>query len=427
MYGGIMKNWFEEARFGMFIHFGIYSCIGRGEWVRSNEQLSIEDYQPYVDRFDPYLYDPVKWAKLAKEAGMKYAVMTAKHHDGYCMFDTKTTNYKADRDYIRAYIDAFRNEGIRVGIYYSLVDWHHDDYPHYHDKIHPMRNNESWKDYPHQFDHYLSYMHEQVREICSNYGKIDLMWLDYSYDDMAGEKWQATKLVKMIKELQPDIILNNRLEVSGEGFGSVITDHPSPYAGDFVSPEQIIPPEGITKLDGSPVLWEACITMNENWGYHLHDHQFKKPQTIIRKLVECVSKGGNMILNIGPDGNGEIPEQSVEILREIGKWMKYNSRSIHNCGKAGKPKPENGRITRNGNKYYYHIEEMGIGGIPLYGFNKKNIASIKLLIDGTYLKVMDYWTVNNYPDIVFIEFKNRTELPDIIDTVVEIEVKEVEN
>lgn len=416
-------EWFKEARFGMFIHFGVYSLIARGEWVRSVEQMSIKDYEPYVKAFNPDLFDAKYMAKKAKEAGMRYAVLTAKHHDGYCLYDTKTTDYKAKKDYVREFLDAFREEGIKVGLYYSVIDWYHPDFPHYGDRQHPHRFDEKYKDYPHQFDRYLTYMHEQVRELCTNYGKIDIMWFDFSYDDMTGEKWEATKLVNMVRKLQPDIILDNRLEVSGEGFGSLMTDNPLPYAGDFVSPEQIIPPNGIVREDGSSVMWEACITMNENWGYHNSDFMYKEPSTIIRKLVECVSKNGNMILNVGPNGRGEIPKESIHILESIGNWMKYNKESIYGCKGMDIPKPENGRITCKGNKIYYHITEMGIGGIPLYGIKKENIKSIKLLEDGSIIEVMDYWTVNNYPDVTFIQFKNRVKLPNEIDTVIEIEVK----
>ena len=172
-------KWFEEARFGMFIHWGVYAEAGRGEWVRNIERISNEDYQQYVDAFHPEHFDPVYWAKLAKEAGMKYAVFTAKHHDGFCMFDSALTEYTSmhtnGRDYVREYIEAFRDAGLKIGLYYSLIDWHHPDYPHYGDRIHPERDNPLFKDYEYDFDRYLTYMHGQIRELCSNYGKIDIL------------------------------------------------------------------------------------------------------------------------------------------------------------------------------------------------------------------------------------------------------------
>ena len=196
-------EWFTRARFGMFIHWGLYAIPARGEWVRSIEKLTIEDYQPYFEEFNPINYNPRKWAALAKKAGMKYAVMTTKHHDGFCLFDSKFTDYKATntsagRDLIKEYVEAFRDEGLKVGFYYSLLDWHHPDYPAYGDRHHPMRDNEAWKDKKHDFSKYLEYMHGQVRELLTNYGKIDIIWFDFSYDNMS-VKPEATETVKMTR------------------------------------------------------------------------------------------------------------------------------------------------------------------------------------------------------------------------------------
>lgn len=420
-------KWFEKARFGMFIHWGVYSSIGRGEWVRSIERISDEDYQPYVEGFQPASFDASSMAKLAKKAGIQYAVFTAKHHDGYCLFDTDYTTYSSahycNRDFVREYVEAFRNEGIRIGLYYSLIDWHHPDFPHYGDRNHPDRDNEAFKNYRYDFSNYLKYMHGQIRELCTNYGKIDILWTDYSYDDLKCEAWHGTELVNMIRSLQPDIILNNRLEASGEGFGSLITSHPNITSGDFVSPEQIIPPQGIRNENGEHVPWEACITMNRNWGYHKEDHDYKSSLLLIRKLVECVSKDGNMILNIGPDGNGNIPEEAVKRLTDIGRWMEKNSESIYACGYSGLPKPENGRITRKKNTYYYHIFEPDVGAIPLYGVQKNQIDEIRLLYDGKIIDVSDTWITNNYPDIVFADLGSSPDLPDPIDTVIKVTCK----
>lgn len=424
-------EWYQEARFGMFIHWGLYAIPARGEWVRSIEEIPEEEYLPFFDEFDPVDYDPKKWARAAKEAGMKYAVLTAKHHDGFCLFDSeltdfKATNTKAGRDLIAEYLEAFRAEGIKVGIYYSIIDWHHPDYPHYGDRIHPLRNCEAEKEAEagRNFDCYLEYMHGQVKELCTRYGKIDVMWFDFSYDNMTGEKWHATELVNMIRTYQPDVIIDNRLEVSGEGFGSLATDNPSVYSGDFVSPEQIIPPQGLKDESGRDLVWEACITMNDNWGYCAKDKNFKPASMIIKKLVECVSKNGNMLLNVGPDAKGNIPEESLKILKDIGKWMKKNSKSIYGCKGSALPKPENGRITQKGNKVYYHIMENSIGGVPLYGINREQVEKVRLLSDGSELQIVDFWTVNNYPDVVFVDVSSTPYLPDETDTVVEITLKE---
>lgn len=360
---------------------------------------------------------------------MKYAVLTAKHHDGFCLYDSKltdfkATNTKAGRDLVAEYLDAFRAEGIKVGLYYSIIDWHHPDYPHYGDKIHPLRNCEAEKDVERDFDRYLEYMHGQVKELCTQYGKIDVMWFDFSYDEMTGEKWKATELVNMIRSYQPDVIIDNRLEVSGEGFGSLATDEPNVYSGDFVSPEQIIPPHGLKDEAGRNLVWEACITMNDNWGYCAKDKNFKPASMIIKKLVECVSKGGNMLLNVGPDAKGNIPEESLKILEEIGKWMKKNGNSIYGCKGSDLPKPENGRITQKGNKLYYHIMENSIGSVPLYGVSRDEIQKVRLLSDGSELKISDFWTVSNYPDMVFVDISATPYLPDDTDTVVEVTLKE---
>lgn len=420
-------KWFEEARFGMFVHWGVYSLIGRGEWVRSNEHMTAEDYQPYVERFRPQAFNADEIAGLAAEAGMKYLVFTARHHDGYCLFDTKTTDYQSvhytGHDYVREMLEACRRHGLKAGLYYSLVDWHHPDYPHYGDRIHPCRDDVRWKGYRHDFDRYLDDMHEQVRELCSQYGRIDLLWLDYSYDEMTGEKWRGSELVEMIRSLQPDIILNNRLEGSGEGFGSLISGDPSPTAGDFVSPEQIIPPQGIVDVRGCHVPWEACVTMNNHWGYCDDDHYFKPAGMLIRKLVECVSKNGNMILNIGPDGEGRIPPESVSVLQEIGTWMRHSGSAVYQCGAADLPKPEYGRITRCGNIVYYHIYEGMIGGVPLPGIRKEEVGSITILKTGKEIPVSETWITGNYPDIVFADMGEDPILPDETDTVLRVELR----
>jgi alpha-L-fucosidase len=424
-------KWFLDSRFGMFIHWGLYAIPARGEWVRSTEKISREDYLQYFEEFDPTHYDPKEWAKLAKEAGMKYAVMTAKHHDGFCLFDSKLTDYKstntkAGRDLIKEFVEAFRAEGIKVGIYYSLLDWYHEDYPAYGDKIHPMRENEEFKNKKHNFDNYLDYMHGQIKELCTNYGKIDIMWYDFSYDNMTGEKWRATELVKMVRSYQPDIVLDNRLDAGGDVFGSIKSKNPNIYSGDFASPEQIIPPKGVTDEEGNSIPWEACITMNNNWGYCSTDRAFKSSKQIVRKLVECVSKNGNMLLNVGPNAKGEIPEESVTILKEIGKWMKQNGKSIYNCGVSELPKPDWGYFTQNGNKVYAHIFEGNIGPISIMG-NIDRIKRVRLISDGTEMKLVKAWNTYEYPDDAFINFgpvEHVTyKLPDEIDTVVEFELK----
>ena len=422
-------KWFIDSRFGMFIHFGLYSIPARGEWVRSVEKMPEEKYLPFFDEFNPDLFDAKEWAKIAKQAGMKYAVLTAKHHDGFCLFDSaftdfKSTNTHAKRDFVREFLDAFRAEGLRVGLYYSLLDWHHPDYPHYGDMHHPMRDNPSFSNEGRDFNRYLDYMHNQVKELCSNYGKIDLLWFDFSYGNMRGEKWRATDLIRMVRSLQPDVLIDNRLEVSGEGFGSLAECNPTEFHGDFVTPEKIIPPHGLTDKEGNPLYWESCITMNNNWGYCATDDYYKPADMLIKKLVECVSKGGNMILNVGPDSRGKIPPKSVELLKKIGEWMYYNSKSIYNCGTSALDRPEFGRITQNGNHLYFHMFENTLGPVPLIGIDASRLKGIRLMIDGSEVPVSTSWVHSDYPEIVFADLGPNPVLPDNVDTVLDVELTE---
>jgi alpha-L-fucosidase len=418
-------RWFLSDRFGMFIHWGLYAIPGRGEWVRSVERISNEAYQTYFNEFNPSQYDPKIWAKLAKQAGMKYAVLTAKHHDGFCLFDSRLTDYKSTntpcgRDLVRGYVEAFRAEGLKVGLYYSLLDWHHPDYPAYGDRHHPMRDDEAYKDRPQDFSRYIDYLHGQVRELLTNYGRIDIIWFDFSYDTMNGKTWKAAELVEMARSLQPSILIDNRLGGSGESNLHFGTQTPTIYAGDFACPEQIVPPDGLVDETGQSVPWEACMTLNKNWGYAAADKDFKSPQQVVRALAECVSKSGNMLLNVGPNATGEIPAECVEILSEVGEWMRRNSRSIYACGRSDLPKPEWGRYTQNGKTLYAHIYERGFGPVALRGLAGK-IKKARLLTDGSEIKLERPWMTTEYPSDAFIDFPSA-HLPDELDTVVELEL-----
>ena len=422
-------QWFQEARFGMFLHWGLYAIPGRGEWYMSGARMPAKEYERYMQEFTAKAYDPRDWARRAKRTGMQYVVLTAKHHDGFCLFDSKLTDYKSTnapcgRDLVREFVDAVRAEGLRVGLYYSLIDWHHPDFPKYNDPNHPMRGNPAYREEQIDFDRYLAYMHGQVEELVTNYGKIDILWFDFAYGELCGEAWKATKLMQMVRSHQPDVIVDNRLEASGEGFGSLVTEHPAYYSGDFVSPEQLLPPEGIRNVCGERVPWELCATMNNNWGYVPYDTNYKPASMLIRKLVECVSKGGNLLLNFGPDRRGNIPEECEQILAEVGRWMRRNGESIHGCGCAELEKPEYGRITRNGNKLYYHVMESQITYVYLPGVSRSQIKKIRLLRDGTELKIVEDWITTNYPELVFVSLGASPVLPDPIDTVIEVELLE---
>ena len=224
----------------------------------------------------------------------------------------------------------------------------------------------------------------------------------------------------MVRSLQPEVIIDNRLECSGEGYGSLAACKPTPYHGDFVSPEQMIPPNGIQDVEGNDIAWEACVTMNNHWGYCATDHFYKPAPMLIKKLVECVSKGGNLILNVGPDVKGNIPEESMKILQEIGKWMKKNGESIYGCGKSQIAKPDYGRVTAKGNHVYFHLFENTIGPVPLLGVPKDRLKGIRYLATGAEVPVSTSWVHSDYPDIVFADLGLDPVLPDQTDTVLDV-------
>ena len=414
---------FQEDRFGLFIHWGLYSIPARGEWVRSNEEMKEKDYLPLQQEFHPNDFHPELWAVQAKKAGMKYAVFTAKHHDGFCLFDTSTTTWKSDIDYVKAFLDAFRREGIKVGLYYSLLDWHHPDYPHYLDKHHPMRNHPEYSNEHRNFDTYLKYMHTQVKELVTNYGKLDILWFDFSYDNMKKEVWKAKELITMVRHYQPEVIIDNRLEGDGIYPGTILDERPSITAGDFTSPEQMIPPTGIVNKVNKPIPWEACVTMNEHWGYCATDTNYKSSKLLIRTLVECVSKNGNMILNVGPDATGKFPIQSTKTLQEIAEWMQYNSSSIYHCDKCDLEKPEWGRYTQNGKTIYAHVFEESIFDIAIHIPTEK-IQKVRRLSDHSEIQLLRPWNAESYPDYTFLNIDSTShQCPDPIDTVIEITLK----
>jgi alpha-L-fucosidase len=410
----------------------LYSIPARDEWVQNIEKIPGTEYARYFDRFNPTGYDPKEWAKTAREAGMKYAVLTAKHHEGFCLFDSKLTEFKSTntacgRDLVREFLEAFRSEGIRVGLYYSLLDWHHPDYPHAGDRIHPERDlADPAAESGRVWERYLEYMHGQVEELVTGYGKLDILWFDFSYDELRGEKWGASKLVEMARKHQPGVVIDNRLDASGHERGSIMTANPAPYAGDFTSPEQMVPPEGYISELGEPVPWEACVTLNKHWGYHAGDSHYKDAKLVIRTLVECVSKNGNMILNVGPDAKGRIPEKSKEILREVGDWLKFNGDSVYGCGKADYPKPEWGRFTQKGGKLYAHVFEPSVSAICLPNLGGK-VSYMRRVADDVEIERTKFWTLSGHDEhCFFFPQPGRNDsypLPDERDTVIEVLLK----
>lgn len=351
--------WWTNDRFGMFIHWGLYALPARHEWVKNAERITNDQYQKYFDQFNPDLYDPKAWAKQAKAAGMKYAVLTSKHHEGFCLFDSKFTDYKstntqAKRDLVKEFVDAFRAEGLKVGFYYSLIDWHHPDFTI--DRVHPQRiDNGSDTAYARvnkgrDMKKYREYLFNQVRELMTNYGKIDIIWFDFSYPGKNGkgrDDWNSVELLKMVRQLQPQILVDNRLDLEDydDGF-------------DFVTPEQYKADEWPT-VNGKKVPWETCQTFSGSWGYYRDENTWKSTAQLLELLIESVSKGGNLLLNVGPTARGVFDYRATQRLEGIGEWMKYNSPSIYGCTQAPKEfvAPPNTLLTYNPEtkKLYIHL------------------------------------------------------------------------
>ncbi|MHC4122343.1 MAG: alpha-L-fucosidase [Planctomycetota bacterium] len=378
-------EWWTEARFGMFIHWGTYAMAARHEWVKNRERMTDAKYEKYFELFNPDLYNPKEWAKAAKNAGMKYFVITSKHHEGFCLWDSKYTDYKATntpygKDLLRPMVEAFREEGLGVGFYYSLIDWHHPEFPV--DRIHPMRDNKKFREKNKHRDvrKYAEYLHNQVRELLTEFGQIDCLFLDFSYpgpDGKGRDDWQSEKLLKMIRKLQPNVIINDRLD---------LLDIPGGW--DFKTPEQFKPRQWL-KIDGKKVPWETCQTFSGSWGYHREEGTWKDVKQLLVLLIETVSKGGNLLLNVGPTARGTFDDRAVERLEGIGKWMKLHGRAIYGCTEAPEEfnVPDNCILTYNpkANRLYVHILDWPMGKLFLDGYaGKVNYA--QLLNDASEIK-----------------------------------------
>jgi alpha-L-fucosidase len=343
-------RWWREAKFGMFIHWGLYSVLGRHEWVMENEAIPINDYEPLAERFKPKPNAARAWAALAKRAGMKYMVMTTKHHEGFCHFDSKLTDYcapkrAAGRDLVREYVDAARAEGLRVGFYYSLMDWHHPDGARCeHDEAARRR--------------FVDYIHGQIRELLTNYGTIDVLWYDVAWP-LDAKGWESERMNDMVFQLQPDIIVNNRNKLPG----------------DFSTPEQRIQAEQGDRA------WESCMTMNGSWGYHAADDAWKRPREIVDNLITCARDGGNYLLNIGPKPDGSIPEASVEILTTVGAWMARNGQAIYGADRCQISRSNYANFTRKGNTLFVHVRYWP-GDTVVVGGLRNKVLGAKLAVTG---------------------------------------------
>jgi len=348
-------QWWHEARFGMFIHWGLYSIPAHGEWIMYQENIPFEEYKVLADQFNPRDFSPAEWVALAKEAGMKYMVITTRHHDGYCLFDSKVSDFTsvktvAKRDLIAEFADACHKAGMRLGFYYSLVDWRFPG-------VLPHGTREADEVYKPLIDQ----AHAQVREILTNYGKVDILWYDMlqPYDPVL---WRSEELNEMARQLQPDIIINDRAGVPA----------------DFGTPEN--------RISAQERAWEACYSMNRTWGYARYDRNFKTVHELLRLLGSCASQGGNFLLNVAPDAEGRIETESVERLRAIGKWMRTNSTAIYGAGPSPVKAPNLGMESRVGDKVYLLMQRWPGATVPLAWCGSK-VTSATLLANGQKARI----------------------------------------
>lgn len=402
-------QWWREARFGMFIHWGVYSVPagvyqgkevdGIGEWIMHKAHIPIPEYEAYARAFDPQQFDAAEWVRLAQAAGMKYIVITSKHHDGFCLWDSRVSDYDIvdfspfGRDVLRELADACAGTGIRLCFYHSIMDWHHPDakganFPKYRDE----------------------YLIPQLEELLSGYGDIGALWFDGEWI----EEWtspQGRALDRHLRQLKPDIIINNRIDKGRKGMDGM--DKGEGYAGDFGTPEQQVPAAGFPGVD-----WESCMTMNDTWGFKTHDHNWKSTGQLLHTLIDIASKGGNFLLNVGPTAEGLIPGPSVERLAGIGEWMKVNSESIYGTGASPYGKPAWGRFTQKPGTLYAHIFDWPESGRITIPDEAISIEKVRLLADSegkplAARRVEEGWSIR-LPD----------QIPDPVATVVAIHCRQ---
>lgn len=416
-------SWFRDARYGLMIHFGSYSLTGwEAAWPLVWGALSYGQADALADRFDPKRYDPAAWAALAAEAGMKYAVLTAKHHDGFALWDTRLSEYSAPRraagrDLVGPYVEAFRAAGLRVGLYFALPDWHHPDYPVAIANPSPRRVRpasalppgapESIAADPERWERYLAFMHGQVRELCTMFGSIDLIWFDGDWEHTAAE-WRSHELVAMIRDLQPGIVINDRLGERG--------------IGDYGTPEQFIPLE---PLDGD---WETCMTINETWAYDPTDRAYKSCSELIATLGDIVARGGNLLLNVGATGDGEIPPAFSSRLRLMGSWLRENGDAIYGAGRGLPLGAYHGPSTAKGDRLFLHVlgrpaeDEVRVLALD------RRVLDVRLLASGRPLE----WApdrahprdaLRNPPHVSPLRIRLPFALHDPFDTVIELQLE----
>ncbi|KAF0139713.1 MAG: alfA5 [Stygiobacter sp.] len=373
-------QWWREARFGMFIHWGLYAIPAGewegkteyGEWIRTSAQIPVDEYDKFLQRFNPIKYDAEAWVKMAKDAGMKYIVITSKHHDGFALFDSKVSEFDVmatpfKRDILKELAEACRKYGIKMCWYHSIMDWHHPDYL-------PRREWEKTRSTEGaDLERYITYMKAQLKELLTNYGDISVLWFDGEWESTWNDK-RGHDLYNYIRSLQPNIIINNRVGASRNDMQGFSKD--GGFAGDFGTPEQQIPATGLSGVD-----WETCMTMNDHWGYNKNNHNWKSTKQIIQMLADIASKGGNYLLNVGPTSEGVFPQESIDRLREIGEWMKIYGEAIYGTKASPFKKLDWGRCIKGGTRLYLHVFDWPTNG--------------KLLVPGIYNKVKTTYLLND--------------------------------
>jgi alpha-L-fucosidase len=371
-----MTSWFDRARFGMFVHWshssqqGIelsWPLVGGVASLPTAKRVSVAQYHASAATFDPVHYDPREWARLARRCGMTYAVLTAKHHDGFAMFDTKVSDFSVmrapyGRDVVRAFVEAMRAEGLRVGLYFSLSDWHHPDYPAMTDADQPYRFGRWRQPSPEQWQRFRAFLFAQVEELCTSYGKIDLFWFDGGWE-RTPEQWRARELRERIRALQPDALVNDRL----------------PGEGDFDTPEQFVPPKPPARA------WETCLTINETWGYCPEDTRFKSARQLVHTLCEIAGKGGNLLLNVAPMGDGRLQPELYERLEAIGGWMARHGESIVGTEPGLEPWQFYGPSTHRGSTVYLHLLSRPYDDVTVRGVPVRRVKSVRVLASGAPL------------------------------------------
>ena len=384
--------WWRDARFGMFIHWGAYAVPagtyhgqrvgGIGEWIMSRGQIPIPEYEQFVRQFNPTKFDPDEWVRIAKDAGMRYIIITSKHHDGFAIFNSKVSSYDIvdatpyKRDALKALAEAAHRQGLKFGVYYSIMDWHHPDAQ---GPNAPDYNSRTWSN-P-NFDRYVeSYMKPQLVELLTQYPAVDVLWFDGEWvADWTDEKGQA--LLTYLRKIRPNLIINNRVGHSRQGLAG-LNKEGRVGLGDFGTPEQRVPPEGLPGID-----WETCMTMNSTWGFKSYDDNWKDTRTLIQTLIDVASKGGNFLLNVGPTAQGLIPVESEWRLREMGKWLETNGEAIYATTVSPYGQPAWGRYTAKRSKVYAHIFEWPKESkLALTGVKEKP-ARAYLLVDNKPLAI----------------------------------------